>query len=81
MTSRAEHLAILTNMFTDNVNYPFDGEEEVSDVKTMATRVLSYAGDVYSEGYHYRECPNFKDFLYTHHVDGIAYSVYIGDME
>lgn len=80
MLERKEYLKILKEMFTENVDYPFDGTEEVSDFKTFIRKVLDEAESLYTDEYHYREFPDFKDFLYTHHVDGVAYSVYIGDM-
>lgn len=79
MFDRKECLDILTRMFTDNINYPFDGEEAV-DFKTFIKMVYEEADSLYTDEYYYREYPEFKDFLYTHHVDGVAYSVYTGDL-
>lgn len=81
MFDKEECLEILKNMFTDNVNYPFDGSEEVCDFNTFVNRVLSWAESLYTDEYHYRDYPNFKEFLYTHHVDTVAYSVYTGDFD
>lgn len=81
MYGKDEYLEMLKEMFTDNVNYPFDGSEEVSDFKTFIEIVLSEADSLYSDEYHYREYPEFKDFLYTHHVDTIAYHAYTGEYD
>lgn len=81
MFDKKECLEILTKMFTDNVNYPFDGSEKVSDFNTFVQVILREADYRYTDEYHYREYPEFKDFLYTHHVDTIAYYAYIGDLE
>jgi len=80
MLDKKECLDILTKMFTDNINYPFDGTEEVSDFETFVKTVLIEADSLYTDEYHYREYPEFKDFLYTHHVDTLAYNVYTGDL-
>ena len=81
MFDKKECLEILRKMFTNNVNYPFDGSEEVSDFKTFIKKVLCESDSLYTDEHHYRKFPEFKDFLYSHHVDTIAYSVYIGDLD
>lgn len=81
MFNREECLEILRKMLTDNVNYPFDGEQAVPDIETFIDKVLSEADSLYMDEYHYREYPEFKDFLYSHEVDTIAYSVHNGDIE
>lgn len=80
MFDKKEYLEILKKMFTDNVNYPFDGSEKVADFKTFIETVLSEADYRYTDELHYRNYPEFKDFLFTHHVDSIAHYVYIGDI-
>lgn len=79
---RMEHFEILEKILKNNVNYPFSGkddEREVPDLETFVLKTLSNAEMEYNDDYFWREYPDFKEFLYTHHVDKIAYAVYIGD--
>lgn len=77
---KEKHLEILEEMFTNDINYPFDGNEAVP-FETFIKRVLSNAERQYSDEFHWREYPDFKDFLYSFEVDSIAYNIYTGDLK
>lgn len=81
MYDKKECEGILRKMFTGNVNYPFDGAEEVEDFEIFLKKVLDEADSLYTDEHYYRDYPEFKDFLYTHQVDTIAYGVYTGDYD
>ncbi len=80
INEREKHLEILRKTFTNNVNYPFDGEEAVP-FEIFIKRVLRNAERKYSDDFYWREYPELENFLYTFEVDSIAHAVYIGDLE
>jgi hypothetical protein len=53
MYNKKECLEILRKLFTDNVNYPFDGTEQVFSFDTFIEKVLDKADFLYTEEYHY----------------------------
>lgn len=67
---KEEHLAILEKMFIDSGAYSFSSERLG---RVFIADVLWKAECEYTDENYYREYPDFKDFLYTHHVDTIAY--------
>lgn len=76
---RKERMETLQEMFTNDINYKFDGEERVS-FKTFIKKVLSHAEDKYINESYELKYPDFNDFLYSFEVDTIAYAVYKGDL-
>lgn len=70
---KKECLLIIMDTLVNKGEYDFeDGSEAVK----FAKDVLSQAEEEYSlEGY-FHEYEDFKDFLYTHHVDTMAYHIY-----
>jgi hypothetical protein len=70
---RKDYLQIINNTLVNKDEYNF---EDKSKAIKFANEVLSEAEDEFSrEGYHHKYA-DFKDFLYTHHVDSIAYFIY-----
>lgn len=70
---RKEYLQIINDTLVNKGEYDF---KEEKTAQKFAKEVLSEAEDQYiEEGYHHKY-NDFKDFLYTHHVDSIAYFIY-----
>ena len=70
---QVERKEALKKMFVDSGEYEFENEEKA---QSFVSDVLSEAENLYSEENFYREYEDVLDFLYTHHVDSIAYHVY-----
>jgi hypothetical protein len=63
-------------MFVDSGEYEFESE---NIAQRFINKVLSQAESLYKgEGYLHKY-DDFKDFLYTSEVDGIAYFVFEGE--
>ena len=70
---RKEYLKIIKDTLVNNGEYDF---ENMTKANKFAKQVLSEAEDKYSnEGYQHKY-EDFKEFLYTHHADTIAYWIY-----
>lgn len=68
-----ENLQIIKDTLVNKGEYDF---EDKAKANKFAKDVLFEAEEQFtSEGY-YRKYNDFKEFLYTHHVDGIAYQIY-----
>lgn len=67
---KKEYLEALHRMFIKSGEYKFQSK---SDERNFLEKVLWSAKDLYSEEHWYRDYPDFKDFLYTHSVDSLAY--------
>lgn len=65
-----QYYDILYKMFIESKEYVLANKK---NEKEFIQRVLWSAEDLYNRECYYREYPEFKDFLYTHHVDSIAY--------
>lgn len=73
-----ESLNLIKRLYVNNGEYDFDNEE---DSETYAKRLLSLIENEYSgEGY-YHKYEELKEFIFTHHADSIAYSLYEGDYD
>lgn len=67
------YLEIIKRTLVNNGEYDFTNEEIANK---FAQRVLYEAENDYrSEGYHHKY-KEFEEFLYSHHVDSIAYWLY-----
>jgi len=65
-----EYYDILYKMFITSGEYKLMNK---SNEEEFINRILWSADDLYIEERYYREYPELKDFLYTHHIDSIAY--------
>ncbi|MCP1184910.1 hypothetical protein [Paenibacillus sp. 1781tsa1] len=68
-----EHLQVINDTLVNKGDYFF---KENSAARRFASEVLSEAENQYSDEGFYHTYEDFKDFLYTHHVDSIAYFIY-----
>lgn len=71
-----EYLELLKKMFVDSGEYSFKNEELA---QKFIKDVLWKAEDQYSSEGYYHKYKDFKEFLYTHHVDAIAHWTYQDD--
>lgn len=67
---------ILRRMLIENNEYSFESEEKA---ERYLDKVLYEANSLYDYEHYYHKYPDFKDFLYTSQVDGIAYHVFEGE--
>lgn len=67
---KQEYIDILHKMFIQSGEYKLKNK---SDEYDFLEKVLWSTEDLYTEENWYRDYPDFKDFLYTHHADSIAY--------
>ncbi|WP_440109948.1 hypothetical protein [Paenibacillus sp. QZ-Y1] len=68
-----EYLKVINDSLVNKGDYIF---KEENDAQRFAREVLSEAENQYSDEGFYHTYEDLKDFLYTHHVDSIAYFIY-----
>ncbi|KAF6620601.1 hypothetical protein HFE03_08085 [Paenibacillus sp. EKM102P] len=73
MEEEYERLKVINDTLVNKGEYIF---KEENAAQKFAREVLSEAENQYSDEGYYRTYEDFKDFLYTHHVDSIAYFIY-----
>ncbi|MED3912870.1 hypothetical protein P4597_27705 [Peribacillus simplex] len=78
MFYQKECIDVLTRMFINNGEYEFSNQKEA---RKFIKKVLSISEEMYSSEGYYHKYEDFKDFLYTSKVDGIAWDVSQGEYD
>jgi len=68
-----KYFAVLTRMFIRSGEYTFQTEELA---QKFINELLVEAERAYSDEGYYHKYEEFQEFLYTHHVDGMAFWLY-----
>lgn len=73
MEKEYEYLKVINDTLVNKGEYNF---KEDKSAQKFAREVLAEAENQYSDEGYFRIYEDFKDFLYTYHIDNIAYFIY-----
>ncbi|QNR65361.1 hypothetical protein IAQ67_15815 [Paenibacillus peoriae] len=73
MVEESDYLKVISDTLVNKGEYNF---KEEKTAQKFAREVLSEAQYQYEDEGYCHKYEDFKDFLYTHHVDSIAYFIY-----